>query len=142
SLAIASLWVLIPAVCAAMIVEINAPQIRFLAGAIGREDYLLQAGNTYASLAWLRDHTAPAERILGLENCSDVYAPPFPRYQSYCAFRPWMAPEVATRLQTQKFDWLLAPAPDQPAVIAGVRAAGRMAVEMYRDPAFVIYRLE
>jgi hypothetical protein len=53
-----------------------------------------------------------------------------------------MAPEVATRLQTQKFDWLLAPAADQPAVMDGVRAAGRTAVEMYRDPAFVIYRLE
>ena len=92
SLAAACLWVLIPAVCACMIVEINAPQLRYVAGAISRDEYLSQALNTYPSLAWLRDHTTPAERILGLENCSDVYAPPFPRYRSVCAFRPGPRP--------------------------------------------------
>ena len=101
SLAAASLWVMIPAVCAIMIVEINAPQLRYVAGAIGRDEYLSQALNTYPSLAWLRDHTTPAERILGLENCSDVYAPPFPRYRSNCAFRPWTAAEVENQLSTE-----------------------------------------
>jgi len=132
SLPIACLWVLIPAVCAAMIIEINLPQVRYLAGAISRDEYLTQATNTYASLAWLRDHTAPSERILGLENCSDVYAPDFPRYRSVCAFRPWTTPEIESQLSTASFDWLLAPAGNQPA---------RPAVEMYRDPNFVIYRL-
>ena len=47
SLAAACLWVLIPAVCATMIVEINAPQLRYVAGAIGRDEYLSQALNTY-----------------------------------------------------------------------------------------------
>ena len=90
---------MIPAVCAIMIVEINAPQLRYLAGTIGRDEYLSQALITYPSLAWLRDHTTPAERILGLENCSDVYAPPFPRYRSNCAFRPWTAAEVENQLR-------------------------------------------
>jgi hypothetical protein len=132
SLLIACLWVLIPAVCAAMIVEINLPQVRYLAGAISRDEYLTQATNTYASLVWLRDHTAPSERILGLENCSDVYAPDFPRYRSVCAFRPWTTPEIESQLSTASFHWLLAPAGVQP---------GRPTVEVYRDPSFVIYRL-
>ena len=101
SLAAASLWVMIPAVCAIMIVEINAPQLRYVAGAISRDEYLSQALITYPSLAWLRDHTTPAERILGLENCSDVYAPPFPRYQSNCAFGPWTAAEVENQLRAK-----------------------------------------
>ncbi|HSP69661.1 MAG TPA: phospholipid carrier-dependent glycosyltransferase, partial [Bryobacteraceae bacterium] len=138
SLAIACVWVLIPAVCAVMIVEINLPQLRYLAGAIGRDNYLTQASYSYAPLAWLRDHTTPAERVLGLENCSDLYAPPFPRYQSYCAYRPWTAPEIESRLRTATFHWLLAPPGDQQAV----RATGRSAVEMYRDPHYVIYRLD
>jgi len=132
SFLIACLWVLIPAVCAAMIVEINLPQVRYLAGAISRDEYLTQTTNTYASLEWLREHTTPSERILGLENCSDVYAPDFPRYRSVCVFRPWTTPEIESQLSTASFDWLLAPAGNQP---------GRPTEEVYRDPSFVIYRL-
>jgi len=132
SLAIVCLWVLIPAMCAAMIIELNLPQVRYLTSAIRRDEYLTRATNTYASLAWLRDHTTPSERILGLENCSDVYAPDFPRYRSVCAFRPWTTPEIESQLSTASFQWLLAPAGNQP---------GRSAMEMYRDPNFVIYRL-
>jgi len=132
SLVFACLWVLIPAMCAAMIVEINLPQIRYLAGAISRDEYLTQTTITYAPLAWLRDHTSSEERILGLENCSDIYAPPFPRYRSECNFRPWTADEVAVHLRTADFQWLLAPSANQP---------GRPAVEMYRDANYVVYRL-
>ncbi|MCU1337687.1 MAG: hypothetical protein JWO19_3268 [Bryobacterales bacterium] len=141
SLAAACLWVVIPAVCASMIVEINAPQLRYFAGAIGRDEYLKEGLVTYASLAWLRDHTEPSERILGLENCSDVYAPHFPRYHSVCVFRPWTSPEVENQLRTASFDWLLAPPGDQEATLAGARATRRVAKEIYRDPNFVIYRL-
>jgi hypothetical protein len=132
SLAAVSLWVLIPAVCASMIIEINAPQLRYVAGAIGRDEYLNRALNTHPSLAWLRDHTAAAETILGLENCSDVYAPPFPRYRSNCAFRPWTAAEVENQLRAMRFDWLVVPSGQ----------FERAGTEMYRDQDFVIYRLE
>jgi len=132
SLAAACPWVLIPAICACMIVEINAPQLLYVAGRISRDEYLSRALNTYSSLAWLRDHTSPSERILGLENCSDVYAPPFPRYQSYCAFRPWTAGEIETQLRAARFDWLVAPPGERPP----------LGIEMYRDASFVIYRLE
>jgi hypothetical protein len=125
-----------------MIIEINAPQIRYVAGRIGRDEYLGQATITYPSLAWLRDHTTSTEAILGLENCSDVYAPPFPRYRSTCAFRPWTAPEVENQLRAARFDWLLAPPGDQEADLSAVRASGRSALEMYRDPNFLIYRLQ
>ncbi len=142
SLAAATLWVLIPAMCACMIIEINAPQIRYVAGRIGRDDYLKQATITFPSLAWLRDHTTSAERILGLENCSDVYAPPYPRYRSTCAFRPWTAPEVESELRSERVDYLVAPPGDQQADLAAVRAIGRSALEKYRDANFVIYRLK
>ncbi len=133
---------MITAVCAIMIVEINAPQLRYVAGAIGRDEYLSQALITYRSLAWLRDHTTPAERILGLENCSDVYAPPFPRYQSNCAFGPWSAAEVENQLRGKSFDWLVAPPGDAQADAAAARATGQTAMEVFRDANFVIYRLK
>jgi hypothetical protein len=142
SLAAATLWVLIPAICASMIVEINVPQLRYLAGEIGRDEYLSEADITYRSLAWLRDRTSPTDRILGLENCADVYAPPFPRYRSNCAFRPWSADEVERQLREMRFDWLLAPAGDQQSDLEAIRATGRTAAEVYRDPSFVIYRLD
>jgi hypothetical protein len=134
SLAAMTLWVMITAICAIMIVEINAPQLRYVAGRIGRDAYLSQASITYSSLAWLRDHTTPADRILGLENCSDVYAPPFPRYRSNCAFRPWTAAEVENQLSQMHFDFLVEPASD--------RAPAQTSVEVFRDANFVIYRLE
>ncbi|MBZ5676066.1 MAG: hypothetical protein LAP61_17635 [Acidobacteriia bacterium] len=133
-LAAASLWVMIPALCAIMIVEINAPQLRYVAGMIGRDEYLSQALITYPSLVWLRDHTTPAENILALENCSDVYAPPFPRYRSICAFRPWTEAEVENQLSQMHFDFLVAP--------ASARPPGPTAVEVFRDANFVIFRLK
>jgi hypothetical protein len=117
-----------------MIIEINAPQLRYVAGAIGRDDYLNQALNTHPSLAWLRDHTKPSEYILGLENCSDVYAPPFPRYRSICSFRPWTAAEVENQLSQMHFGFVVLP--------ASAPAPGKTAVEVFRDANFVIYRLE
>jgi hypothetical protein len=146
SLAAACLWVMIPAICATMIVEINAPQLRYVARMIARNEYLNQALTTHRSLVWLRDHTAPSDHILGLENCSDVYAPPYPRYRSVCAFRPWTAAEVETQLRTaspvKEFDWLVAALGDQPAVLSASSAIGRTAVEMYRDRDYVVYRLK
>jgi len=133
SLAAASLWVMTTALCAIMIVEINLPQLRYFVGTIGRDEYLSQALITYPSLVWLRDHTTPAERILGLENCSDVYAPPFPRYRSNCGFRTWTASEIENQLSQMHFDFLVMPAGDRP--------PEQTAVEVFRDANFAIYRL-
>jgi hypothetical protein len=134
SLAAACLWVMIPAVCAIMIVEINAPQLRYVAGTVNRDEYLSRALITYPSLVWLRDHTSPTEQILSLENCSDVYAPPFPRYRSICAFRPWTAAEVENQLSQMHFDFLGVPASDP--------APRQAAAEVFRDANFAIYRLK
>jgi hypothetical protein len=133
TLAATSLWVMITAVCAILIVEINAPQLRYVAGTIRRDEYLSQALNTYPSLTWLRDHTTPSQSILGLENCSDVYAPPFPVYRSSCSFRPWTAAEIENQLSQMHFDLLVMPASDP---------VPARTVEVFRDANFVIYRLE
>ncbi len=124
-----------------MIVEINVPQLRYLAGSISRDEYLRAANIAFPSLLWLRDHTATPDRILGLENCADVYAPEYPRYQSYCAFRPWTATEVEAQLRARSYDWLLAPGGDREADMAAVSATGRAGSEVYRDANFAIYRL-
>ena len=134
SLAAACLWVLIPAICASMIVEINAPQLRYVAGAIGRDEYLNQALITYPSLAWLRDHTMPpnafwvwriaptsTRRRSRATNPTAPSAPgPRPRSRANCA--------------RHRFDWLVAPPGDREADLAAARATGRVAQEMYRDP--------
>jgi hypothetical protein len=133
TLAAASLWVMIPAVCAIMIVEINAPQLRYVAGTISRDEYISQALITYPSLVWLRDHTTPEESILGLENCSDVYAPAFPTYRSNCFFRPWTAAEIENQLSQMHFDFLVMPASGH---------ATDQAVEVFRDANFVVFRLK
>ena len=134
TLAATSLWVMTTAVCAIMIVEINLPQLRYFVGTLGRDEYLRQALITYPSLVWLRDHTTPAQHILGLENCSDVYAPPFPRYRSNCGFRPWSEAEIENQLSQMHFDFLVVPATDRP--------PGQTAVEVFRDANFVIFRLK
>ena len=121
-----SVMQMITGISAIMIVEINAPQLRYVTGAISRDEYLSQTLNTYQSLAWLRDHTTPSERILGLENCSDVYAPPFPTYRSNCSFRSWTEAEIENQLSQMHFDFLVLPAsnhaPGQSAGCAGRRA--------------------
>jgi hypothetical protein len=134
SLGAIALWVMTTAICAILIVEINAPQLRYVAGSIDRDSYLSQALTSYRSLLWLRDHTTRAERILGLENCSDVYAPPFPQYRSICAFQPWSAADIDGRLSQAHFDFLVIP--------ASHRAPVPGAVEVFRDSNFAVYRLK
>ena len=58
-----------------MIIELNVPQLRFLAGRIDQHQYLREALQTYDSLTSLAAVTKPGDRVLGIENCSAFYAP-------------------------------------------------------------------
>ena len=126
-----------------MIVEINAPQLRYIAGAIGRDEYLSQALITYlrspgSGITPRRPNVFWVWRI-----APTSMRRRYPRYQSNCAFRPWTAPEVENQLRTASFDlvggsarrsskptWLRHAPPD------------KRPREVYRDPNFVIYRLQ
>jgi len=48
---------------------------------------------------------------------------------------------LRTESPVQPIDWMLAPLGDQEADLAGARASGRIAVEVFRDPNYAIYRL-
>jgi hypothetical protein len=137
----AAMWCTTQAICSFMQVEINGPQLRYLAGAIGREQYLSAAVIPYPAIAFVNRNTGPDDRILGIENCLDAYAPPAPRYLSECMV-PWTAETIGRQLRRDRFTWIVAPVDRIAETVEALRGAGRTGEERYRDQAFVVFRLK
>jgi hypothetical protein len=124
-----------------MILEINYPQLRLLAGRLDRAGYLRAALVPYRSLEYLAAHTSPRDRILGLDNQADCYAPEFPRYRSMDRFRPWPESLIEERLRTGSYTWLVVPVQSEAAAIAAAGRYRRVPIREYADEMFVVFRL-
>jgi hypothetical protein len=137
----AALWCVAQALCSLMLVEINAPQLRRLAGTIGREEYLAVAATPYRSLEFLVRQTGPDDRILGVGNCMAAYAPPAPRFRSVCIDSAWTAAGIAGQLRAGRYTWLVAPAAMRAETVEALRMVGQPGEARYEDSSFVVYRL-
>jgi hypothetical protein len=140
SAVLAALWCLTQALCAVMPIEINAPQLQYLAGRIGRNEYLRAAALPYPALEFVNAATGAGDRILALENCMDAYAPPAPRYLSQCG-GSWDAAAILQQLRRDRFTWLVAPVDRIDQARAALREYGLEGDEKYRDRAFTVLRL-
>jgi len=74
------------AVCVIFILEVNAPQLQLFAKKIDRNQYLREALLTYPSLEDLRGRVAEKDPVLGIGNCSRLYAPNPGRFYCIPAF--------------------------------------------------------
>jgi len=83
SVAVALGYALLFGACGALIVEVNAPQLRYFAHRLDKAGYLREALRTFGSLEYLRRAARPGERVLGVGNCSYAYAPEPARMQCY-----------------------------------------------------------
>ncbi len=76
-----AVYCLMTGILGIMIIEVNAPQIRYFAGRTDRAGYLRAALRTYRSLEFLRASAKQDDEIFGVDNCSRAYAPDPVRFQ-------------------------------------------------------------
>jgi len=127
----ASAYALLFGLLGAAIVEINAPQLRYFAWRINKQDYLRAAMVPYRSIAFLQSVVRPGDAILSVDNCPLAYAPNPSEF--HCV---WQAEAAADRmpalLARRHFRFLIVPASRFDLAPAGWRA-------MYADESYRVY---
>ena len=114
-----------------MIMEINAPQLRFLAGRITGTEYLREVLPSFASLQFLGREAASSDLVFAVGNCSVAYSP-FPwNYDCLSARAPLET--IRAHLGAFPFRYLILP--------AGFPAPVALDQPDYQDSSYAVYRL-
>jgi 4-amino-4-deoxy-L-arabinose transferase-like glycosyltransferase len=122
-------------------IEANPPQLRFLAGKLGREAYLREAIAGFRSLEYLAGRVQPDERILAVGNCFRAYAPATASYD--CIDGQPLAragKKLQRRLRANRYAFLIVPAVWREELMPPP-SGGFEAKTEYSDEAFVVYSL-
>lgn len=127
-----------------LILEINVPQIRYLAGQIDRREYLRQALRTFPSLEALEGVAGPRDTVFGVQNCSRAYAPCPGRF--LCDYyHPENAADRARlrqALQDSDCRYLILPTPNsRPEILEELTGTNRR-VPVYLGEHYAVFRLE
>ncbi len=145
SVTVALAYALLFGACGALIIEVNAPQIRYFARRLDKRGYLEQALRTYRSIQFVRGAAQPGERVFGVGNCSYAYASEPANMQCYMNRNEIYTDEDAQRVRAQLlaggFRYLIVPQGTPGGVI--LRVAGPLvdAAPAYQDPFFAVYRV-
>lgn len=138
-------YALLFGVCGALIVEVNAPQIRYFARRLDKAGYLREAMRTYRSIEFVRGAARPGERILSVSNCSYAYAPDPVDMQCYMNRREAYTEADAQRVQAQLvlggFRYLIVPRGATGDNILRAAGAWIEPAPSYQDPYFAVYRV-
>ncbi len=89
------------ALCVILILEVNAPQFQLFSNRIDKTQYLRQALFTYPSLENLRHRVKKGDPVLGIGNCSRLYAPNPNRFYCIPAFSTSLGLEIIRRAVTR-----------------------------------------
>ena len=128
----ASAYALLFGLLGVAIVEINAPQLRYFAGRIGKAGYLREAMVPYRSIEFLKGIVGPGEAILSLDNCPLAYAPNPSLF--HCLWQAESAPD-AIRAEAARRDYGFLILPVARADLAEARWR-----KVYADESYEIYQ--
>jgi dolichyl-phosphate-mannose-protein mannosyltransferase len=140
---IAAGWAAAFSICVILILEVNAPQFRYLFSHRDREQYLQEALGTYPSLRLLGSMAAPGDRVLGINNCSMAYAPDPDIF--YCRERDPNNPEdvvdLTGTLNDPRFRFVIIPSTPRWREVLQERAGQRPYRNLSTGDNFSIYEL-
>lgn len=145
SVTVALAYALLFGACGVLIIEVNAPQIRYFARRLDKHGYLGEALRTYRAIEFVRGAAQPGERVFGVGNCSYAYASEPVDMQCYMnrseVYTDADAQRVRAQLLAGEFRYLIVPQGAPGGVI--LRAAGPLvdAAPAYQDPYFAVYRV-
>jgi hypothetical protein len=133
-------YVLIFAITATMIIEVNGPQLRYFTGKLDKAGYLREALTTYPSLEFLRGVAAPGDAVASIGNCSTAYAPAQLRFESLCTTRMFTQ-FLNTNIDCQPFQFLILPDDERSALLQTTIRERREATLLHDDGRFSVFRL-
>jgi hypothetical protein len=134
SVAALEVYCLIIAMLAVMIIEVNGPQIAYLAGRLDKPGYLGSVLRTYRSLEYLQK-AEPGAEILGIDNCTRAYAPNPLKFQCVlCPQKGCETSDVKANLEKFRPQYIVIPE-------AGQLSPELAAIRVYRDEYFAIYKV-
>ncbi len=144
SLRLATGWCVLASLLTVAFLEINAPQLRYFAGSIGKSEYLRQALLTYRSLEALHGVAGAEDTVFGVQNCSRLYAP-FPE-RFYCEYYNPESPaeRLALGRALQKLNprYLVLPAASKRPEVLQEITAGARRQPLYQGPHYWVFSLE
>lgn len=138
----AAAYCLLFALPVAMIIEINAPQLRLFTRQIDKPGYLREALATFGALEFLSRSRIGEDAVFALNNCSTAYAPDPSRFECHFARDPALAGgEVLEKLGRRDYRWLVLPSNPLGLSVSRSVVAAKHSTEVYRDANFTVYRL-
>jgi len=96
------------AMLVAMTIEVNAPQLRYLAGLVDREGYLRAAVRSYPAAAYLRERAGPEDWILSCGNGGHAYLKHLGKFHIEPCSGRFRAGFEQT-LAAKRWDWVILP---------------------------------
>jgi hypothetical protein len=132
------IYCLLFALLGIFIIEVNVPEIAFLAGRLNRSSFLHSALRTYGSLEFLKSVAKPGEPIFGIDNCSRAYAPN--PLQFSCVLCPGDCElgELRAKMDQQPPRYLIVGEERRPEGITGILEADSW-MKIYHDEYFSVY---
>jgi hypothetical protein len=127
-----------------LILEVNVPQVRYLARQIDGREYLRQALRTYPSLEALGAVAGPGDTVFGVQNCSRAYAPYPGRFlcDYYHPENPADRAQLRQVLQAVGCRYLILPAPNSTPEILEELTGRTRRVPVYLGEHYSVFRLK
>jgi 4-amino-4-deoxy-L-arabinose transferase-like glycosyltransferase len=134
SLYLASAYALLFGLLGTAILEVNAPQLRYLAGRMDKTEYLREALMPYRAVEFVRGVAAPQDPILSVDACPLLYVPN-PSLFNCVWTSDRVREKLDVQLQRRNYRFLILPVIGAGEVPAGWQSA-------YRDESYLVYARE
>jgi hypothetical protein len=142
SILAAEIYCLLIAAMGTMYIEINPPQLKYFAHLLDKPGYLRAALRTYGSLEYLQSAAEREAPILGIANCSAVYAPDPLHFDCvFCPSAGCKLDELAHMVKGHHIRYIIASEHDVPPSMIQELNDGVPGVQMYRDDYYSVFRL-
>lgn len=126
-----------------MIIEVNASQLRLFAGRIDDQQYLREVLTPYPSLEYLRDHAAPGDRVLSINNCVRTYAPDIERFRCLFVQDDGLGPgQLGEAFGKSEFEFLILPEDELGETLFALVATDYQLNRVYEDGYYSIFGLK
>jgi hypothetical protein len=125
-----------------LMLEVNAPQLAYLAGRLDRDAYLREAMSDYPAIAFLNVRAQPQQRTFSVNNCASAYAkdPALFRCLRYeRQLRPKIVESIRVSILDADPDYLLLPADVRGDLILEALDPGAFGEAIYSDEFFRVY---
>jgi hypothetical protein len=126
------------AALAAMLIEVNAPQLKYMLGMTNKDRFLNQAMAVYPAVKSLENHAKAGDLVLGRDCMGAVYAPEPWNYRCVESPKKNVFPDIRSAIRSGSYQYLVVPAD----LASELSQEGISGVEIFRDNNFVACRLQ